>query len=408
MTLNGGNPKQLLEYVSQNIPYYKGLNSSSIEDFPIITKHQIRQNYEKFISDKYDRKDFIVDILNGEKIKTHGWYNETQVFENIVVEETSGTSGIPFLCFKTKKERAQLALSLWKARRQNNRNISPSNLFLFSHTGMNKENPRAYDYNIEHLIDLYNQIIKGGFVGIHGTPTAFINHINSLKKQNVKLDFSKIKYIECTGSYLSTEAQNEIEEFYDANVINEYGTIETWPIGFGIKNNEIIVNTESIYLELIDDFGNVIKDIGKKGMVVVTTLMCKTMPFVRYSLGDYAEYISIGQQNKVIKLLEGREINIVKGFSPKVYGNQFFLNAIKTVCLNEKFNISYVKIIQSKMDCFIIEINFIDNSERFMQKFNSFIRKNLRKDIKIKYKFLMDEEIECRKYEKPNIFICKC
>ena len=78
-----------------------------------------------------------------------------------------------------------------------------------------------------------------------------------------------------------------------------YGSVDGGLIGLpdslpgGIDEDPTIyvVNTSSIIMELITDTGDVITAEGVKGNIVITNLVRRLMPIIRYPMGDAAEWV---------------------------------------------------------------------------------------------------------------------
>lgn len=71
------------------------------------------------------------------------------------------------------------------------------------------------------------------------------------------------------------------------------------------------VNAENVLLEIVDE-NNQACDMGKPGRVLATTLLNYAKPFIRYEIGDYAEWggsCSCGRGLPVIKKIHGRKRN---------------------------------------------------------------------------------------------------
>lgn len=406
---------KVIEYAKKNIPFYMNKKFNSIEQFPLITKYMIREDYESFISNEIgSEKNKLVEMLETKTLSTKGWYNDFGVIRDVYVEETSGTTGVPFLCAKTEKERTILGVYLWKERMLRDPEVSKDNYFQFSHIGRNMINPNAYNYQIDHLVQLYSNIKDKKMRWIHGTPNALINHIKVLKENEIKLDLPDLKFIECTGSYLSTEAKKTIEEFFEVKVLDLYGSIETWPIALTCNNDNMHIMEKNVYFELIDSEGNVINETGKVGRIVVTTLRNRIFPLIRYTMGDYAMYLESTQcsckcKGRMIKLLEGRENNIIKGLPSMKFGNKEFARIVATVKLRfPKLDLRYIKVIQNGLGDFEIWINEFDNADAFIDMLHSIMEQEFDKRLTVTVIKLNAEQIEARKYDKPNIFICKC
>lgn len=69
------------------------------------------------------------------------------------------------------------------------------------------------------------------------------------------------------------------------------GRPENSPSGVDQHTTSYTVNTSSMIMELLTDTGDLITEEGVKGNVVITNLIRRLMPIIRYPMGDAAEWI---------------------------------------------------------------------------------------------------------------------
>jgi len=128
----------------------------------------------------------------------------------------------------------------------------------------------------------------------------------------------KAKSVISLGGKLFDYYRECIEAVFHCKVFDTYGCGE----GMGIScqndlDNMYIINP-NIYLEIVDDDGNEVKD-GEMGHVILTNLNTRAMPFIRYRIGDLASKLPIEEYPQVRKLsypllksIIGRDTDIVK------------------------------------------------------------------------------------------------
>lgn len=412
------NTNAQINYIVNNIPYYhcyskkKNLN---LEELPVVNKLQIRDHYADFISDELGcMKASLVNILEKPIIKYGESYNEIYSFDRFIIEETTGTSGTPFRCVKSVKERTMIAIEMWKQRKLLDNKINIYNFFQFNHTGINMVNPQAYNYNSEHIYNLYKTIEENQIRWIHSSPFPLVKHIEIIRKNDFKLNFAKLKYIECTGNHYSEEIKKYIEDFFDVKLVNQYGSIETWEIATSCNENNLHINENLIKVELLDEKGSVITENDKYGKVVVTTLINKVFPFIRYDTGDYAIYrkktCKCANEGRVLQLLEGRDANVIKGLPEKIFGNILFHKIVQRIVheIPEAQRIKYIQIFQIDINMICININDFDGIEKVVDRFKNLTQERLSKRFEFKIRLLSQHEISSKRFEKPNLFLCKC
>lgn len=407
-----------INYILNNIPYYQCYSEKkilSLEELPVVNKLLIRDHYADFISDELgNMKTTLVSILEKPIIKYGESYNEIYSFDRFIIEETTGTSGTPFRCVKTLQERTKIALEMWKQRKLLDNRININNFFQFNHTGINMLNPQAYNYNNEHIFKLYKTIEENQIRWIHSSPFPLIKHIEIIKENNFKFNFENLKYIECTGNHYSDEIKRCIEDFFDVKLVNQYGSIETWEIATSCNENLLHINENITEVELLDETGNVITENDIYGKVVVTTLINKVFPFIRYDTGDYAIYrkktCQCGNEGRVLQLLEGREVNVIKGLPEKIFGNILFHKIVQRIVheIPEAQRINYIQIFQIDLNVFCININDFAGVEKVIDRFKNLTQERLSNRYEFMIRFMSQHEINSKRFEKPNLFLCKC
>lgn len=158
---------------------------------------------------------------------------------------------------------------------------------------------RVYEYIRDHNI---------GF--IHAYPSSAYQFALFLKKSGKDVLFLKAFL---SGSEGATGIQRAlIEGDLGIPLYNWYGHSEKLVLGGPCRHNAAIhVEPTYGYFELVDDEGRVIKEPGKVGEIVGTTLHNPFMPLIRYRTGDYAEYVgdhcqSCGRTLPLITNIQGR------------------------------------------------------------------------------------------------------
>lgn len=405
---------EFFKYIRENIPFYKNMAcDAALADYPVITKFVVRDKYELLLTEKMlpeDRKK-ILEILRGDFSKKGESINEIYEYKDYIFEETTGTSGVPFRVVKSKEDRVRIGLVVWRRRKQTDYLSSLSSMHRFNHIGIKDSNMDPYNYDIKHVLDLYQFIEEKGFRWMHISPNPLTVHAKIIQKYG-KFRFEKLKFIECTGNFYSEEQRQLFRQIFGAEIINQYGSIETWPLAYSCKNNNMHL-LDNIIVELLDDYNNPIKEYGVIGNIVITCLGLKTLPFIRYKIGDYGKFIepncSCGVDTPILELIPGREVNIIKGLSDKVFGNIFFAKIIQgTILRLNAWNlIDYIQIWQLSENKFQVNLNYNKNGKYFVEIMEKLSRIELNKNVMLTPVFIDEIEIKERKKEKPNVFLCK-
>ena len=133
-------------------------------------------------------------------------------------------------------------------------------------------------------------------------------------KHRIKLGF-KPKAIVTHAEVLTESMRKTIEEAFNAPVFDEYGSNEFNRIAFEcLKRDGYHVPTDALIVEILDEKGEEVVS-GKVGEVVITSLVNKALPLIRYRQEDYAikskkNFHDCGINFPIkIKSIEGRKMH---------------------------------------------------------------------------------------------------
>jgi phenylacetate-CoA ligase len=186
-------------------------------------------------------------------------------------------------------------------------------------------------------------------------------------------------------------------------VVNEYGASEVDLIAFENPNNEWILNTETIFVEIVDE-NNKPLPFGETGKILITSLYNFAHPFIRYEVGDMGSISKKSNAKKMIleKLL-GRTNDVAILPSGKRSPGMTFYSITKQLFADEG-NVKEFVIKQTKIDTF--EIIYVANNtftsqekEKITSVFNTYLEPNLT------YIFIKKEKIERTSSGKLKQFV---
>ena len=113
-----------------------------------------------------------------------------------------------------------------------------------------------------------------------------------------------------TSEMLFEDDKKLMERQFGVPVINEYSAAELDLIAFENPNGEWQINSETLFVEILDDKNNPIS-LGKEGRIVITSLYNKAHPFIRYDIGDIGSLSENSTiKNPILKKLIGRTNDI--------------------------------------------------------------------------------------------------
>ncbi len=322
---------KLLNYAVKNIPYYRSLSIKGevkIEDFPIMTKKIIRENY--------------TDLLNLDLFSA-----------DMFTEYTSGTTGIPLKCVKSKEEMLFSRKKIWKWRSKYVKDIFHKKMFVFSDDIMTMSDLSETG---EHLRDHYYGSIDFKFITardlqekdiksivdyitnydptwIRSTPSNLYYFCKKAKNIISPTTFKNVEFIEVLGETLEDYHVEMFNKLFKCHIGNHYGCTEVWPIACQCKQGLFHVFEDHVYCETVNDDhyeGNV-------GELCITSLNQYYLPYIRYNLGDLVTLEKIncncGVSGIVINNLAGRVSDKIiiddKYYSPEIF-SRIIKKAIKS------------------------------------------------------------------------------
>ncbi|MDT0689628.1 phenylacetate--CoA ligase family protein [Salegentibacter sp. F188] len=225
------------------------------------------------------------------------------------------------------------------------------------------------------------------FEYINGYTSAILLFAKFLKNENIILKeiCPSLKVCIVTSERLFENDKILMEETLGVPVLNEYGASEVGLIAFENPEKDWIVNSEDLYVEILDEKNNILP-LGAEGRVVITSLYNKAHPMIRYDIGDTGilSETSTFKHPKLQKLI-GRTNDIAHLANGKVVPGLTFYYVTKTI-ITDTGSIKEFVITQTALDSFKIEyVSENDFSENQIQKITSAIQRYVGKDLKVEF-----------------------
>ena len=304
--------KELIRHVYKNVPYYTDLfdalklkpkdieNYDDLVKLPILTKQNIRDNFDKIISLDADNR----------KSKLHS---------------TGGSTGTP-LKFKTDmncwNSQWASAFRAWdsynitfgeKIFTIGGNSVASINK-IFTKKGLwergilrNYKQPSSSLCD-EDLMEIYKKYLRNRPKILRGYPSAIYAFAKFVQKKSLKtLSTSAIL---TTGEILLPEYRYIMQEVFKTTVYDGYGAGDG-----GIHSHECYMHTglhvseENCIIEICQEGKRVENE--QTGHVITTDLHNYVFPFIRYDVGDMAylknELCSCGRKTKLIGQVMGRK-----------------------------------------------------------------------------------------------------
>lgn len=267
--------KNQLLYAQKHISKYKGikinLNKKAdeiIKSFPILTKDDLRSNPKS------------LQINNNQHV--------SRIY-------SSGSTGVSTWVSMNKSDLMSiqsLSIHLWELCGYKLGNpilqtgISPkrSRLKKMKDLFFGVQYVSAFTLSTDDLKKICSILSKNNKYTLVGYPSSLNIIAEYIIENNINL---KLKTVIGLGDKLFDHYKKNIQKAFGCKIHETYGSSEGFQIGFQADLDYMYLYTPQVYLELLDDNNNPVKE-GEIGNVVVTRLENKHMPLIRYKLGDLA------------------------------------------------------------------------------------------------------------------------
>lgn len=390
---------EVVAFHSENNPLYKNLiHGKKINDWfdlPVMTKKDFQQPLLQRLSTGYNQK-------------------------NIYVNKTSGSSGDPFIFAKDKFCHALTWVNIIHKFGDYGIDFNKSKQARFygiplDFVGYNKERlkdfiKKSYRFPIFDLSDKVLETVltkfrKKSFDYINGYTSSIVLFAKFLKQKEIILKdvCPTLKCCVVTSEMLFQEDKTLMEKQFGVPIINEYGASELDLIAFQNTDDEWVVNSETLFVEILDENNNPLPN-GQEGRVVITSLFNKAHPFIRYDIGDIGILDEKSTPQKpILKKLIGRTNDIALLPSGKKSPGLTFYYVTKSI-IEDNGNVKEFVVKQTKIDTFDIEyVSAIELTESQIKAIEKAITTYL--ETGLNFTFVKKEKLERGKSGKLKQFV---
>ncbi|MDD5149157.1 MAG: phenylacetate--CoA ligase family protein [Flavobacterium sp.] len=391
--------KEIVDYHLKNNSSYQELagktNFQNWNDLPIMTKKDFQ-------------KPLIERLSKGFSLK------------NVYINKTSGSSGDPFIFAKDKFSHALTWANIinrfgWHGIDFNSSYQARFYGIPLDFIGNRKE--RFKDFLLHRfrfsIFNMSDDVLEGflqqfkskKFDYINGYTSSIVLFAKFLRQKKIVLKeiCPTLKVCVVTSEMLFEEDKILLEKQFGIPVVNEYGASELDLIAFQNRDGEWQVNSETLFVEILDD-NNIVLPYGKEGRIVITSLFNKAHPFIRYDIGDIGILDEKSTPKKpILKKLIGRTNDIAILPSGKKSPGLTFYYVTKSI-IEDDGNVKEFIIKQTKIDTFDIE--YVSKTELNLEqihKIEDAIALYLEKGLV--FTFVRKEKLERSKSGKLKQFV---
>jgi phenylacetate-CoA ligase len=255
------------------------------------------------------------------------------------------------------------------------------------------------------LVDVVQKFRKEKFDYINGYTSSIVLLAKFLQQRNIVLKTicPTLKCCIVTSEMLFEDDKILLEKQLGVPVVNEYGASELDLIAFQNPKGEWQVNSETLFVEILDENNNALP-YGKEGRVVITSLYNKAHPFIRYDIGDIGILDERSTLKKpILKKLIGRTNDIAVLPSGKKSPGLTFYYVTKSI-VQDDGNVKEFVIKQTKIDTFDIEyVSSTELTANQIQNIEKAITAYLEKGLA--FTFTRKEKLERSKSGKLKQFV---
>lgn len=376
--------REIIEYhLSYNSFYRKFFGEkpfSSWEDVPVMQKSDLQRPLQERLSKSFNR-------------------------QNCYVGKTSGSSGHPFIFAKDRLCHALawaefidryewIDINLNKSLQARFYGI-PLDFFgnlqeRFKDRVSLRRRFSIFDLSDQKMEAFLNRFKKSPFDYINGYTSAIVLFAKYLHKKDLVLKdlCPSLKICIVTSEKLFQNDKELLENSFGVPVINEYGASEAGLIAFENRRGEWVVNSEGLFIEILDEDNKVVP-YGEEGRVVITSLYNKAHPLIRYDIGDIGSLSKSSTCKKpMLEKLTGRTNDVALLANGKVVPGLTFYYVTKSI-IEDTGTIKEFVIFQTELDRFKIE--YVSEQvfsalqiQKILEAIETFVGKDLKVDFEQK------------------------
>jgi phenylacetate-CoA ligase len=308
--------KQLLNYSYHNVPYYKNMflelgavpdDVRTLKDFkqlPYLTKEIVKDRIEEFLPADFNKnKDkFKYFTTSGSTGQPLGFYLKpiNDVIENAFMDQQWKRVGF-------RENRSTVILRgepirgeefFYKQRF--------SNTWYFSSFRLTKYNIKIYIDKLNHLRPEF----------LHVYPSSLNVLTQLLLESGLKITFSPVAIL-CGSESLNDFQRELFQKTFNTRIYRWLGSAEQTTLAGECEGSfNLHAWPQYSFVELLNDEGKEVQEIGQTGEIIGTNLHNYATPFIRYKSGDLASYAGnacrkCGRQFLLFDSIKGRIQDVV-------------------------------------------------------------------------------------------------
>lgn len=343
--INDRNDKlyRIVKYAVRYVPYYRDIAESGkltfrresieedIKQIPLLTKDIIRKEKSRLYSEES------VSFYN----KTSGGSTGEPVKLRHDTENVQYHPGMYFLNY-AGYEIGDKVLLLWGSERDVNTGTIGwkkyvANKFVFRRKFINTF--RMTEADMCQAVQILNK----------WKPKVILGYVQSvyelacyIRRRSLQVH-SPVGIVVSAGT-LFPDWEKTMQEVFCCKIINQYGSRETSGIACGCDVEDgLHINSFLNYVEIVDAEGRNVQNLSG-GEIVVTNLINKSMPLIRYKIGDIGaldamHVCSCGRGLPKLKYVKGRTVNLFRLKDGTTIDGEYFTHLFYGIEEVKKFQV---------------------------------------------------------------------
>jgi phenylacetate-CoA ligase len=381
--------KNLISYALQNIPFYNNrfanYNFDNITELPILSKQELK---DAGIDEITPKRKLIKKTTSGTTGPAFSFYVDKYFFalelaRNLRILDFAGIElGEPWVLLvplRDKKNRIFSYLS--------NRLVLDASLLSLGRTPLccPKTKEELFKPDEQTIHKFFTKIIKHQPKLIYSYPSTLIALATYIKNWNIKGVYSEM--IITSGEVLTQPARNFIQEIFQTEVFDLYGTTEFPAIAEECKeHNGLHIFTDSYCTEFLNN-----------NEIIVTDLDNYTMPFIRYQTSDFgylkSEKCRCKSAFPLMEIKQGRVSDLIVAPNGQFLRANFFSTLLQKNKEIKKYQI--VQEAQDKLKLFLVSDKLLPQRKDYL--YNRF-QQYAGNAIKIEIEIVQDINLPLQQY----------
>ena len=359
---------KILKFASIHTKYYSEFGTD-LNNYPILTKDIIRNNFEALKSDDLDKRKWFYNTSGGSTGEPVKFIQDMEFrnLQRIITYEEKGFSGYQF---------GDFIIKLWG---------NENEIF-----GKKNYKSIILDYlkNVKVLntFNLDENKIRKYIKEMYKNPKLVVSYIQSIYQiakyiKDNNLNAPKLNAIMTTAGTLYPAQKKLLQEVFNAKIYNRYGSREVGNIACNKEaNNDELIVTKGVYLEVLEN-GKITNN--GTGELLVTSLINYAMPLIRYNIGDIAT-LKTKNNIQTITKLHGRNVDMFKTRNGDFIDGEYFSDLFYFMEWVYKY-----QVIQKDYDYILVKIATKNPNKKDMQFIENGIKK-IMGDCNVEFEIVND------------------